>query len=279
MKNQKYLFKLLFVITLLIITLCLGYLSISEKNKETINVGSDQSIIIESQKEATWKDILTLDITNTMMIQPKFRSGEEYNYKVWIMEKQEGLMQESLSYDSTIYIDSIEKINNTDYYVMRERNITKISQRYIKQKGGEWEYFEKNRSLGGCIIKISKEDGKIIPSFSYGTRCYLLEQITITPLYYIYFYLNDNSKFEIGGQLQDIVDITELNVVGMEKIENRKSFKMETTRKMKIDNIEKVVERGTYWIDVNKRIPLKIEIYEGNILMISMELSNMDSLD
>jgi len=44
-------------------------------------------------------------------------------------------------------------------------------------------------------------------------------------------------------------------------------------------NIERVVGRSTYWVDITKRIPLKIETYEGEILTRSMELSNIKNLN
>lgn len=238
------------------------------------------------QKATEWDEITTFDTTQ-MTSEPKFDVGERYVYKVWLnhpINPNGESIKQPYEYTTKIVVDGIERINKTEYYVLQEENRSIYPSLQVKDEYGIWKTATSTNplNLGGCILKISKDNGRILVTPTPGTMCVVLEEMTIYWEYDILLYLDENKKFTIGAEIGGVGgilgrDAVEFEVKGIEEMKGRRCFRLETERKYERGGMMKIHQRGIYWVDVDKRIPVKVERYEGDTLMRDIELERIEA--
>lgn len=203
--------------------------------------------------------------------EPSFKIGQKYFYVHTPRVRSEGYYFETEMFE----IKGTEKINETDYYVVICNYSSYVS------KTPEADILNSKR-IGGVIITwyYDKKNGKSIGK-NINPENYTNEDTFTTdhPFFARWMlYLKEN----IGWHINDIVTQTvgdtiikvnkryEFKVVGKEKIDNVECFKV----KLDIVDIptKKIEKTRYYYVDVNRRIGIKMEEFEDGIRMYEVNL-------
>ncbi len=277
--QNKY--KILGIIGIVIVLLLvIGGIINLLKSSEVTSKDNVSRIISESEESSYGKiPTLILNFDNVQVNPPAFKTGERYVYSVWILEKTDpdsDLIILPLNYTGYIKIKGAERFNTTNWYNIVEENTPEYSHALTKENGN-WRPVTSTEPIefGGCDIKVNAENCKLSFTSFVNKRCPLLEDMVIHWEYYLPCYLNETTKYILEGIRGDKRSILDFEVTKKEKIKNIVCFKLEVKQKHVINNIERIDQKSVYWIDVEKRIPLKVQKYEGTILVEEINLQEI----
>ncbi|OQX18980.1 MAG: hypothetical protein BWK75_06120 [Candidatus Altiarchaeales archaeon A3] len=224
---------------------------------------------------------------------PSFSIGEKYIYKIWTNPKIDVFIAgpnttiTPIPSESKIEmgIDGIERINKENYFhcVVSGEDI-KLTSLVCKKGTCRNNYFHLH--VNGSLFYIHTKNSTIIHPISNRSNCRLC--------YYFYspwmLYLQNNIKW--NEKIQSVYKGIEANVIyeytveGIEKVNERKCFKIigvgksPTIKSTGKGENEKTamsftVVKNIFWVDVEKRILVKMEEYEDNIIVNKIELQQI----
>lgn len=198
---------------------------------------------------------------------PQFKVGDKFRYKT--TTQIQGISMNSISDYSA---DKIERINNTDYYLVINTqtqqvpnpktgaimNMTTETKSYINKETGE--ILKIATSVGGHEITMSKDAASVSGNGMFAT--WMLS-------------LTDNFKWKVNAEdtsfgMAPNAETIEYQVVGKEKVNGRNCFKVE----MRVKSKQMSGDEGKiiFFVDVKKRIVVKMQMYSGNLLVSEMDL-------
>jgi len=287
-KSNKNILVLAFLLAVALIAIAvINFGKVSEENFGKNNTKD----VIDTASQAEWSPISTFDYSSCMP--PNFKVGERYIYNLHAYSKEiESFSTNNLSdvfisepndYEIEIYVDKIERINRTDYYIIKEKNDTVFENLKIKYKNGSLsdKTFKIPMNVGGCVVKINKDDSSLIIVPQENTRCEGFDYFIISPPSYLPACINENTHFFIGGERMDkgplngFVSGLEFEVKGIEKVDGAECFKLEMVKKEVYKNMQKITDKYIFWIDKEKRITIKAAYYYGNLLIEEIKLKDI----
>ncbi|OQX20891.1 MAG: hypothetical protein BWK75_04415 [Candidatus Altiarchaeales archaeon A3] len=286
--GNKIILVLAFILSVVLISIVvINFGKVSEENFDKNNTNN----IIALNSQVRWSPINTFDYSSCMP--PKFKVGERYMYNRRAHSREiesfsadksgDVFISEPSNYEVEIYVDKIERINNTDYYVIKEKNGTVFENLDIKYKNGSLsdKTFKIPIKVGGCVVKINEKNLSLIIVQQKNTRCKGFDYFFIIfPESYLPACINENTHFVMGGKRTDkgplngLVSGLEFEVKGVEKVGGRGCFKLEVTEKEVYNNMQNIKDKYVFWIDREKRITIKAMHYSGNLLIEEFELKD-----
>lgn len=230
---------------------------------------------------------------------PNFKIGEKYSY--WVkkvfpapvrgseLSNSNRVFLDHLYFNITFNVDGKERINRTDFYVISTQGSGKVLMGYFKTQNGQ-------RPITSYLLKptkqyINTETGKI-----KGGAKVLLYSV---PFYAPWMLkLKENLKWseitntETGGTVscinkecrlvkkepKEIKEEESYEVKGIEDVFKRKCFKVEVTKKECENGKCKIINKKIYWVDVEKRIAIKYELWYQNLVEEEFHLTNVNEL-
>ncbi len=198
---------------------------------------------------------------------PQFEIGKKFEYET--TTQMQGV---SNTLRSVYSVDKIERINSTDYYVVVNSqtsqmqdpqtgaimNITTETKSYINKENGE--ILKIVTSIGGQEITMGKDAASISGNGMFAT--WMLS-------------LTDNFKWKVNAEDTSFgsapsIETIEYQVNEKEKVNKRDCFKVE----MKVKSKQMTGDEGKiiFWVDVEKRIVVKMQMYSGNLLVSDMNM-------
>jgi len=207
--------------------------------------------------------------------EPSFKIGQKYFY---VLHSPKAINEGGNYYfaTETYEVKGTERINNTDYYVV----ICNYS--WYVSKTPETDISNSKR-IGGVIITwyYNKKNGECIGKNTISKENYMNEDVFTTdhPFFArwmlcleenIGWYMNNIVTQTIDNITIKVNERYDFKVIGKEKIEGVECFKV------KLDIVDiptKKIERTRYyWVDVNRRIGIKMQEFEGGIMMYEVNL-------
>jgi hypothetical protein len=200
--------------------------------------------------------------------------------------------------DIPVHVEKIERINKTEYYVLKSerRDVYPVCYDTVNGKVEKIYRGKSNKPgvpdnptpFGGCTIGINKDDPSDMNNTRLAENFAICEEVVNTQPNWV-LYLDENTKFvqstdaEIDGM--KCTSTTETTVLGSEKMNGRDCFKVEKIRYSNCGTVNgkqlemQVRNKQIYYIDKQKRITVKCEWYivdQGNrFLMSSLELKEI----
>jgi len=241
------------------------------------------------------------------IIYPQFEVGEKYFYHMLVkIPDQENTIFMPEEYDTVIEVIKIDKINKSNYYILKSQNVSFYHYILKKDENGVWRKIRSESHTSvvrtdengtqeevksetsdvykyeGCVFGVNKEDGKRcvvdVPSL-----CPVLDNMFAEWMLYIDKGVRWVEKSNLSGLGTDksnsMVAETEWAVADVEKINERDCFKVIVTTKQELmgRHGKKISsEIVTYWIDKKKRILVKMEKRENGVLTEMIELKNYE---
>ncbi len=282
-----------------------GFIILNLNNNEQKESGRNGAIIEESVTSVETYTSTFGELKRTA--NPKFDVGVKYYYRrLRKLSDRENVIFMPEEYDTVIEVKKIDRINKTNYYVMQSKNVSVYKQILKKNEDGLWE--KKVMTGGGTIVSkidengTSKERSSSIRSggtvYEGGTlgineesgEVHIIDIYSNCPVLYGMYakwmlYLDkgvrwvEEQKVSNPGGRQIMFE-KEWTVVNIEKIDGRECFKVLVMSKTEIVGGGGKRISGeviTYWIDTEKRILVKMERKEDNILTETIELKNYES--
>jgi hypothetical protein len=235
---------------------------------------------------------------------PNFKVGEKYFYYRWkkTTPDTENTIYPPEDYNTVVEVRGIERRNNSDYYMLESKNVSVNSYILTKDESGVWKK-RQGVSFQGRVGK--DENGTEIREITRGTAAIYeggvlgvnenngevtLIKSSISPVLEGMYgnwmlYLdkgikwvekqNISPRFSSDNQIINI----EWVVADVEKVNSISCFKVIVTTKTEVMGIsgKKISsEVITYWIDENKRVLVKMERKEDNILTETIELKEYE---
>lgn len=304
----------LLVVALIIVG---GFLVFSDKSKNSGDSGNSgnemdgtSSISImsfgESEKPAELYATSTFGELKRVS-DPKFKVGDKYSYhRVESLPGRENLIFLPEEYDTVVEVKEKNRINKSNYYALDSKNVSLPPPQILKKdEQGIWQkktggvvysaYLTKDENgtekgiisqsnthvYEGCMKSVNEENGEILEMT--GTRqCPVLYE-----MYALWMlYLDKGVSWVEQITTIDPVDRHQINfeeewrVTDIEKLNGKECFKVVVTSKTEISGIEGKKISGeviTYWVDAEKRILVKMERKEDNILTETIELNNYET--
>ncbi len=216
---------------------------------------------------------------------PQFKIGEKYFYHWWEeMPGDENNIQVPMEYNTTIEVMKIDVINKSNYYILKSQEVSVYL--YILKKGenGVWKKIrgEPPGIFEGDIIGVNEENGEVL-EVNIQHTCPVLKGMFAKWMLYIDKGVKWLEKSNISGFEKDgsgiLINEQEWTVADIEKINGIDCFKV-----ISISKTETVYSEGkqisgeiiTYWIDIKKRILIKMEKREDGVLTEMIELKNYE---
>ncbi len=198
---------------------------------------------------------------------PHFEVGEKFEYE--ITTQIQGI---SSSSKSTYSVDKIERINSTEYFIIVNSqtnemqnpqtgaviNTSTETKSYINKETGE--ILKIVTSMGGQEITLNKDVASVSGNGMFAT--WMLS-------------LTDNFKWKVNAKDTSFgktpeSETIEYEVTGREKINKRDCFRVE----MKVKSGQMTGNEGKiiFWVDVEKRIVIRMQMYSENLKVSEMNL-------
>jgi len=195
-------------------------------------------------------------------IKPQFRVGEKFIYAT------HSIADINTNSKKTYEIKRIERVNKSEYYVIE-----------LNEKGSMRDHYtEKIRNYTTTLITyVDRETGEI--RIKDG-NIFIPNKIDVFQGNFMYAYwmlaLKEDITFEIRNNLSfedKSIDYSyKFKVVGVENVRNRKCFKVQIEKVVNYGNEGRILEKYLYWIDVEKRILIKGQLFEGNLAIDEINL-------
>jgi len=288
--NKKYL-NLLVIVFIIVCTIgTIIFLSNFYNNANNLSQKDNESnddiisVLSKEVKEYTYfSEIYKKEPTS----QIKFKVGNKYIYKIWEKTPPSSIVADDnlevipSEYTATIYIDRTERINKETCFHIVVEPANKTRDRIYHLDGKE-QNISHLIDIGGSLyfvcqngsrIAIANENPSDSPcdSFYIEWMLYLDKDIAWNE----YIQLNFDPKY----QTKPLTFQAKNRVENIETIAGRKCFKVSQigeTLAVHQDGekteIKRPVIKNTYWIDVDRRIIVKVESYEDDFLKLKMDL-------
>ncbi|PKP58543.1 MAG: hypothetical protein CVT88_05550 [Candidatus Altiarchaeales archaeon HGW-Altiarchaeales-1] len=299
--------QILIVGTILI--LLVGIVLISGCIESQNNVGTNQSETIKNstnETESLEKEIkitkevnlLTLRSSNKLNITPQFKVGETYVYTTsyiilpFLPEQDSGdntlsFYCEPVEFNTPIHIEGIERINKSDWIVIKSESQNKTPICY-EDRGGKVNKIKISPlTYGGCTVKINKNNLSVLffPETKSIESCMEIVGIMVDKWM---FYLSEDTKLVAKWSPMIGCNATiEITVEGTEKVNNYECFKVRKTATSncgeeiineKVGQVETHYEE-IYFIEKMNRIGVKYMRYTitqgGRLLEKTAELKEI----
>jgi len=230
---------------------------------------------------------------------PNFKIGEKYSYRVKTpfpapvrgseLSSSERLFFDHLYFNITFTCDKKERINRTDFYVISTQGSGEVLMGYAKTPSGQ-------RPITSTRIKPTKiyintetgeTQGKDAKALLYDVPFYspwmlkLKEdlkwgEITNPKTGEVMSCVNE--QCQLLKKETNKVEEESYEVKGIEDVLKRKCFRVEVTKKECKNEKCKIMNKKIYWVDVEKRITIKFELYYQNLLEKEFYLTNANEL-
>lgn len=243
--------------------------NLAEQPTNNINQNNESSYIENTTKFAAEYDVKISSDKLIPNMKPQFEVGEKFEYKT--TTQIQGI---STSWRSVYSVDKIERINNTDYYVVVNSQINEMqdprtsaimnittteTKSYINKETGEILKIVSSTDGQETII-MGKDAASVSGNGMFST--WMLS-------------LNDNFKWKVNAEDRSFgmaprAETIEYQVTGREKVNKRNCFKVE----MKVKSEQRSGDTGKiiFFVDVEKRIVVKTQVYSGNLLISETDL-------
>ena len=271
--------------------------------KEVEELGKKENITLTS----SWSSTLdSISITS----EPKFVVGEKYAYFVrWhqtIDFNKPGMHAPNVIYNDYMYfnitftVDKKEKINKTNYYKISTEGSGVVIVGYIKSEAGTKQMTtELFPSEADHIDEKTGESVNLQTKEKIEEKDVALGRTTLSHLSVFYPWM---LKLSEGAKWTDILeekstgsifcndgrckaikersetkDKQEYEVKGIEIVNKRKCFKVEGRRLIQKNNGDwEVTHRKIFWVDVEKRITVKYQLWYQNLQTVEINLINYE---
>lgn len=253
---------------------------------------------VEKEIKVT-KEVNTLKgLEPTAKIQ--FKVGETYIYHLSNnfagQGSSDGRYCDPVEIDMSVYVEKMERINKSDYYVLKSERHEAYPICYAMENGRTIQYVVgKDPGMppnpiiyGGCIIGINKDNPNDI--ITLGENNAICEEIAHIQEPWM-LYLNESVQFveSVTAEIdrKECTSTTETTVIGSEKVGRYDCFKVERVQRSNcgsamINGKEQQMstqDKMVYYIDKQKRITINFEYYEasqeGYFLLTSLELKEI----
>ncbi len=276
----------------------------NEQKKGDVNITNFIQYIENTTKQGETHYSSTFgELNKTADLQ--FKVGEKYFYhrlQNFPEHENENIFLSPEEYDTVIEVRETDRINQSNYYVLASKNVSVHPQYFKKDENGIWKKKEQTGVITTVTItknengttneKISKENTPIYEGCTRNVNKENSEVLDIKVgncpvLYEVYakwmLYLDKGVKWiEKQNDSDQKIDIRfekEWTVNSIEKINGIECFKVGVISKTEIlgSGGKKISsEIVTYWIDVKKRILVKMEKREDGVLTETIELKNYE---
>ncbi len=233
---------------------------------------------------------------------PQFKLGEKYYYHRWIKDPDtENTLHLPEEYDTVVEVIKIDRINKSDYYILKSQNLSVHPITFHKDENEMWRQvrteisttiIKKNENgtqekkieisdvyeYEGCIFGINKENGEISP-IEIRPDCSILERMFTNWMLYIDKGARWVEKSNTSHKSTIAITETEWTVADVEKINERDCFKVIVITKQELVGRQgkKISsEIVGYWMDKEKRVLVKMEKREDGVLTEMIELKNYE---
>lgn len=239
--------------------------------------------IENSTKETTYEFETTFEDKRTSG--PKFEVGEKYTYHIMMVPTtQKDVIAPPFDFNISMKVDRTERINKTECYVLKIDSVNVSIEALVRDENGVLHYFqEPSEVFGGVEEYIDKESG----NETYWKKLEL-EGIPLPSFYESWMLsLKENFRWKSKGAMKDFIDketlletVEEGKVKGIEEVNNRKCFVVEVIQLNSEINKGKttyqILNKDIYWVDVEKRVLVKYQRFEGGILTFEINLINYE---
>jgi hypothetical protein len=249
----------------------------NESKDNYIENTTSNSIIEEMIKEAKIIEKINTFEELEPTSDAQLKAGSSYIYHLYDNPSLGNtIICDPVELDIVTYIDKIEKINGTNYYILRSDQRKLYPVCYVTKNDGSTEQIylgkpqkpgdrDQPKKYGGCIIGVNKDDPANMTHIPIGENqamCSVLANIRENWM----LYLNEDTIFiqeaDIEFRGQRIISITEFVVEGSEKINGISCFKVKRIRRSGTDKEHLRMEsEDIYYIDKQRRITVNHESY------------------
>jgi len=280
MKNKPFIFFIIgtVLVFVLVVSVFLVFPNDSKNDGNLVSNSNSNGAVIENSTKVILDEETTFELKPTS--KPAFNVGEKYVYNVVMSRgvEDKNVIAPSFIFDVSAYVDKIERVNNTDYYVLKIDKVNISREAIVKDKNDVWHKLQlPPKTYGGTVDYINKETGNI-------TRQEILEGGVPVP-FSVYdswmLCLKENLRWTSTGRMIQGAEEKEYDeegvVKGIEKMNGRKCFVVEiislSKRKTSTgETLNERVGREMNWIDIEKRILVKKEIWANGILILDVNL-------
>ncbi len=237
---------------------------------------------------------------------PTFKVGEKYTYKIKTpaspfppshYANSNIIMEDYIYYNVTFTVDKKERINGSDYYVFITdgsgnvivgyvyRNNKKPStlsttpilpfKWYVNTENGN----KFNENMGKITDYYSSKSGMQLSKtyiswmlkLSEGLKWTIKQEEKSTGSAGC-TYIGDELKCLVDKKYKEYINEQSYEVEDIEKINGRKCFKVNVREKSCTNGECKILKRMTYWVDVEKRITVKYQLWYEGLSVVEIEL-------
>ncbi len=270
-----------FLIVVIVCVVIGSYFMFVQKSDEENEDYNFETLFSESEKT----DIEIIDLNYSELIttsKPKFEIGETYIYHRRDATSNRNLQDaffEPYDYTTSIRVDRIERINKSNYYVLASNKTSFYSYLYEKDEYGVWQKRESQTPVifEGCEIGVNADNGTLIlitPGYCHvSPRIYQEWMIRLKEnIGWKSYILFPEQRQEYGPMGIE----EEWDVLGVEKMNGANCFKVKETQKKVYKNKNMIYKLWIYWVDIEKRVLIKMERFEDNVLVETIELKSIE---
>ncbi len=249
-------------------------ISLNAPDTNISNVETTASNVEESKSKTTIKGNIQL-IKNL-----NFKVGEEFVYKHNTLFS--GIMQ---NLTQRYKIIEIEKRNSIKCYKILwvfENPVLFMDEIYNPRTGEKKTLSKIEIEKINITAFVSFDNGSFVDVLIGNKSMLKQEEFTFQSVGILMcaqwmLYLDDGKEFEIKNEEKDGNRFLHFKVIGSEKIGNIDCFKVEMTisKLSKNSEVKKIYEKGVFWIDKEKRIVIKLQVYVENLMTTEMIILNI----
>lgn len=227
---------------------------------------------------------------------PNFKVGEEYTYAVKYPNSDDvkefynrmpnTVLNDYMYFNMVFKVDKKERINKTDYYVISTEGPGELTAGFMKDEKGMMVPI-KASIFSPDVVYINTETGEIIGN-PKGVEQQQQRRFFYAP--WILKLSNDlkwtekteekstgtvdcfNGKCEVNKENRESIKEESYEVKGIEKMNERNCFKIENILKSCVNGKCEIKNKKIFWVDVNKRITVKFQLWYQNLPVEEMDL-------
>jgi len=266
--------------------------------KEAEELAKKENITFSSLRSSTLDSM-------PMNSEPKFVTGEKYTYFVRYpqpidlnkpgMHPPNVIFNDYRYFNITIRVDGKERINGTECYKISTDGSGEVIVGYVKDERGTrpilgvlidpfTEYLDAKtgESVDSRTGKIVKGNGGLLEDYKF----YAPWMLKLSEgMKWTNFYESKSTGYvgcdETGCHAvkkeQEVKEKEEYEVKEIEIVNKRKCFKVEgRTLRQENNGMWKVTHKKIYWVDVEKRITVKYQLWYQNLQTVEIELINYE---
>ncbi|PKP59059.1 MAG: hypothetical protein CVT88_06305 [Candidatus Altiarchaeales archaeon HGW-Altiarchaeales-1] len=259
------------------------FMNFSQNISNDTSQESETQIIIGKNIEFSTTKTNTLE-NLPYTSKPKFKIGEKYTYQarntgpsnkiVEDLRKRPGtIIYDYMTYPITFSVEKIERINKTDYYLISTEGSGEVILGVIKDKEGMQRPFTTTK-FHLTKYYINTENGEIL--FKEGGDPIGFLRIYEPRMLKLSEGLKWQERSETNATNEQTINEESCEVKDVEEINGKKCFKVECRVKQCKNEECKVVYRKLYWVDMEKRLTLKFQLWYENLQTMDVSLINYE---